>query len=67
MFCMVGDDGVFGVVLGVGFVSIVDEIVPVFPTSAEQTRGHDKISFFSSQRGFFQTRKHLFATGNPVI
>ena len=54
MFCMVGDDGVFGVVLGVGFVSIVDEIVPVFPTSAEQTRGHDKSAFFLHKEASFK-------------
>ena len=45
MFCIVGDDGVLGVV-GVGLVSIVDEIVSVFPTSAEQTCGHDKMRHF---------------------
>ena len=34
--------GLLGVVVGgVGLVSIMDEIVPVFPTSAEQTsKGH---------------------------
>ena len=39
MFHIVGDDGVFGVVVvvgGVGLVSIIDEIVSVFPTSAER-------------------------------
>ena len=45
MFCIVGDDGSFGVV-GVGFVSIIDEIVSVFSTSAEQTCGHDKMRHF---------------------
>ena len=29
--------GFLGVVVGVGLVSIIDEIVRVFPTSAEQT------------------------------
>ena len=30
MFCIVGDGGVFGVVVGVGLVSIIDDIVRVF-------------------------------------
>ena len=38
----------FGFVVGVGSVSIIDENVCVFPTSAEQMYGHDKMRQFSS-------------------
>ena len=41
VFCIVGDDVFFGVVVGVGLVSIIDEILRVFPTSTEQTCRHD--------------------------
>ena len=34
MFCTVGDDEVFGVVVDVGLASNIDEIVSVFPTGA---------------------------------
>ena len=43
VFCFVGVDGFFGVIVGVSLVSVIDEIVRVFPTSAEQTCGHDKM------------------------
>ena len=47
MFCIVADDqGVLGVVVGVGLLSIIDGLVRVFPTRAEQTCGHDKMRHF---------------------
>ena len=64
MFCIVGDDGVSGVVVGVGLVSIIDEIVCVFPTSAEETCGHDKMRHFHQEKACFK-RIHFVATGNP--
>ena len=36
VFVLSVDDGVLGVVFGVGLASIIDEIVRVFPTWAEQ-------------------------------
>ena len=45
----------FGVVVGVGVVSIIDEIVRVFPTCAEQTCGHDKMRHFM----FFRKTRHV--------
>ena len=64
MFCIVGDDGVSGVVVGVGLVSIIDEIVRVFPTSAEQMCGHDKMKHVLLEEACFK-RGHFVATGNP--
>ena len=46
MFCIVDDDEIFGVVVGVGLVSMIDEFVSVFPTRAEQTCVHDKMRHF---------------------
>ena len=63
MFCIVGDDGFFGVVVGVGLVLIIDEIVRVFPTSAEQTCGHDKMRHFLRKEACFK-RNHFVATCN---
>ena len=61
MFCVVGDDGVFGLVVGVGLVSIIDDIVRVFPTNAEQTCGHDKMRHFFREDACFK-RSHFVAT-----
>ena len=58
MFCIVGDDGVSGL------VSIIDELVRVFPTSAEGTCGHDKMRHFLREKACFK-RNHFVATGNP--
>ena len=66
MFCTVGDDGFFGVIVGVGFVSITDELVCVSPTSAEQTCGHDKMRHFLREEACVK-RNHVVATGNPQI
>ena len=55
MFCIIGDDGIF-VVGGVVLVSIVDEIVRVFPTGAEQTCGNDKMRHFLRGEACFQTQ-----------
>ena len=41
MFCIVGDDGVFGVV-GVGLVSIIDEIVSVSHQAQNKRAGTTK-------------------------
>ena len=64
MFCIVGDDGVSGVVVGVGLVSIIDEIVRVVTTSAEQTFWHDEMRQFLREEACFK-RNHFVATGNP--
>ena len=55
---VVGDDGVFCVVVRVGLVSIIDEIVRVFPTSAEQTCRHDKMRHFLREEACFK-RNHF--------
>ena len=65
MFCIVSDDGVFGVVGGVVLDSIIDEIVSVFPTSAEQTCGYDKMKHFLHEEACSK-RNHFVATGNPA-
>ena len=53
MFCTAGDDVFFGVVVGVGLVSIIDEIVSDFATSAQQTCGHDKMRHFLREEACF--------------
>ena len=63
-FLLVGDDGFFGVLVGVGLVSIIDEIVRVFPTSAKQTCGDDKMRHFPREEAC-KKRNHFVATGNP--
>ena len=60
VFCIVGDDGFFGVVVCVGLVSIMS----VFATSAEQTCGHDKMRHFLREESCFK-RNHFVAIGNP--
>ena len=63
MFCIVGDDVVFGIVVGVRLVSIIDEIVRVFPTNAEQTCGQSKMRHFSGKHDMFtlgQSSKSMF-------
>ena len=64
MFCVVAGDGGVGVSVGVVWVSIIDEIVRVFPTSAEQTCGHDKMRHFLREEACFK-RNHFVAIGNP--
>ena len=39
MFCLVGDGGVFGVVVGVGLVSIINEIVRVIQQVQHERAG----------------------------
>ena len=57
--------GYFGVVVvGVGLVSLIDEIVSVFPTSAEEMCGHDKMRHFLREEACCK-RNHVVATGNP--
>ena len=58
------DDKFFGVVVGVCLVSIIDEIVSVFPISAEQTCVHDKMRHFLREEACFK-RNHFVAAGNP--
>ena len=50
MISTVGDDGFFCVVVGVGLVSIIDQVVRVFPTSAEQTCGTTRRGTFFAGR-----------------
>ena len=65
MFCVVGDGGFIGIVVGVGLVSLIDEIVCVFPTIAEQTCGHDKMKHFLREEACFK-RNHCVATRAAV-
>ena len=58
--------GVLGVVVGVGLVSIIDELVCVFRTSAEPTCGLDKTRHFLREEACFK-RNHSVANGNPQI
>ena len=64
VFCSVDDDRVSGVVVGVGKCSTFDEIGSVFRTSAEETRGRDKMRHFHREKACFK-RNHFVATGNP--
>ena len=54
----------FGAVGGVGSLSITNELVPVFPTSAEQTCGQDNMRHFLREDACLK-RNHFVATGNP--
>ena len=54
------------VVVGVSLVSIIEEIVRVFPTSAKQTCGHGKMWRFLREEACFK-RNHFVATSNPSI
>ena len=60
------DDRFFGVVVAVGvcLVSMIDEIVSVFPTSAGQTCVHDKMRHFLREEDCFK-RNHFVAADNP--
>ena len=62
MFCVVGDGGFIGIVVG---VSLIDEIVCVFSASAEQTCGHDKMKHFLREEACFK-RNHCVATRAAV-
>ena len=59
------DGGFFGIVVGVGLVSLIDEIVYVFTTEAEHTCGHDKMKHFLREEACFK-RNHCVATRAAV-
>ena len=63
MFCIVGDDVFFGVVAGVGLVSVIDQIIRVFQQVQKKTCGHDKKRHFLLEEACFK-RNHLVATGS---
>ena len=46
-----------------GFSLVIDEMVRVFPISAEETCGHDKMRHFLREKACFK-RNHVVATGS---
>ena len=52
------------VMMGFRFGFNYRRIVRVFPTSAEESCGHDKMRHFLREKACFK-RNHFVATGNP--
>ena len=64
VFCIVGDDFFFGVVVGDDVVSIIDETVRVMQN--KQTCRHDKMRHFLREEACFK-RNHFVSTGNHFL